>query len=494
MQAVASTTVIRIACVLGLMLTVVSVRAGDWLIDPRVNINESFTDNVTLAPTDELADLVTTVLPGITVRGTSARLDLNLDYNLQYLKYADNTQFDDLNHQMQAAAELMVFEDLVYFSTRSSLSQQNTSSNRQFAQSNRSQTGNRTNVLYYEYGPVVRHALGRWASLDASYLMNRSDRTVIAAPDALTGQVVTAPGGSKEDVIRVNVDSGPRLPRTPISLSYTSREQTRAQGVGQGQRSKLQRVLAEVGYQLNRQLRLTAEGGAEFNQVQTARNNRDGPSWFFGGVWTPTPRTEIAGRYGSRFFGKTFTVNASHRMRRVVMGFNYGEELRTTNQVQSELELVPLTDPFGNPILDPNTTPDILTPPGLPSLADDVILSRDISASLSYAGRRDTVDLRVFDNRNEFQGTGVLESYRGVSVNFTHSLTRLVSASVGGLWRKADSLNRSQETWRISPAMHYILGPNMTLNLNYEFVNGSGATALDNFTENAVTADVSYVF
>jgi len=474
-----------------LALLPVLAPAGDWLLFPRANVTEAYSDNITLAETNTLDDLITTVMPGITVRGTSARLDLNLDYTLQYLKFLDNTEFDDLNHQMQGDAGLTMVEDLLYFNASARKSQQNTSNQGQFSQSNRSQTGNRTDVLFYQFGPSLRHSLGSWASVDASYLMNKSERT------AITGVNPTGPG-AEGNTAQFSLRSGPSLPRTPLGFSVSSREQERQDG----QQSSLRSISADGGYVLNRFFTLTVEGGQEFNDFQTGRNQRDGPFWFVGGTWTPGPRTQFTGRYGSRFFGNTYNVSGSHTLRRAVFSFNYGEQVRTTNQIQSELVLVPLTDPFGNPILDPGFNPDILTPPDIPSLGDDIIISRNAGVNFSYAGRRQTFNARYFESKNEFQSTGFIETNRGASFDLSHRLTTVASAAVRGLWRESDSRNGQFRIMRITPSLQFSLSSHLRASLNYEFIDGKGNRGGNNinnfnngnFTENAVTADIGYVF
>lgn len=467
---------------------VLPVEAGEWTIQPRFNLSESYTDNVQLSQQDKFGDLITTVLPGVSVRGDSVRLDMNLDYNLQYLKYLDNTQFDDHNHQLQADTELMVLEDLLYFQAGSRISQQNTNNNNQFANSNRSQTGNRTNVIFYQFGPVLRHAFGSYASLDASYQLNTSDRA------ATTGNNPNQAQGTDEEVLEIALNSGPRFGRLSNKLAYRSREQERASRQGN---SKLRRLSSELGYQLNRFLKLTAEGGAEFNEFQTARNNQDGPFWFVGGTWTPGPRTNITGRFGHRFFGNTFNVQAEHRMRRLIANFSYGEDARTTNQIQSAVTLVPLNDAFGNPVLDSNLSSNIDSPFDVPTLGDDVILDTRMNASLSYAGRRRSAELRYFENDNTFQRSGVVELNRGVSYSFTHRFNTIASAMLSGSWRKTSSTRingRNTRIIQVSPSVRFALGRHINLNFRYEFLDGTGNGRNGEFTENAVTADLGYSF
>ena len=55
-----------------------------------------------------------------------------------------------------------------------------------------------------------------------------------------------------------------------------------------------------------------------------------------------------------RFFGLAPYLSATHRSRRTVLSFNYSEEPTTTSQVTLDRDFLPLTDAFGDPVLDPS--------------------------------------------------------------------------------------------------------------------------------------------
>lgn len=441
---------------------------GDWLIVPRLSLSETASDNLLRSGSGESADLVTQVRPGLTVRQDGARFKTNLDYNLEYLKYLDNTQFDDIFHQLQSNTNVEVFEDLLFFDVNSRLSQQNTDSRGAFTDDNRNSPNNRSDVKYYEFGPELRHAFGRWASFSARYQHSINDRASISGN--------TVPDRSNiADLYEVNLSSGPRLGRLQVNLSYSDRTQERTAG-GDDQ---LKRFNSEFKYAINRTLSLVVEGGGEFNDLPASRANtrRDGATWMIGGVLSPTPRTSIDGRFGERSFGKTMAVTMSHRMRRVVFSFNYSEQIRTANQVQSETELVALNDPFGNPIIDFTGPQDINAPLGQTSLRDETSVDERITASIAYSGRRRDFTVRYFENNSSFQDSRDDEEQQGVSVNFNHQITRDARFSLSALWRDSSASTSRQSggsMFRISPSLNYGLGRHMRVNLTYSYTDGSG--------------------
>jgi uncharacterized protein (PEP-CTERM system associated) len=48
-------------------------------------------------------------------------------------------------------------------------------------------------------------------------------------------------------------------------------------------------------------------------------------------VWTPSPRTRLSASIGHRFFGKTYGLDASYRLRSMFWTFNYSEDITTSH-------------------------------------------------------------------------------------------------------------------------------------------------------------------
>ena len=44
---------------------VTTTHAADWQVTPRVSMSETYTDNVTAAPSDEQSDFITEISPGV---------------------------------------------------------------------------------------------------------------------------------------------------------------------------------------------------------------------------------------------------------------------------------------------------------------------------------------------------------------------------------------------------------------------------------------------
>src|SRR5438270_10445733 len=76
--------------------------AGDWTITPRVSGQETFTDNVFDTPTNRRSDFITSLSPGISVSGESARLQAKLDYSPTAYLYALTPSQNVIGHNLYA--------------------------------------------------------------------------------------------------------------------------------------------------------------------------------------------------------------------------------------------------------------------------------------------------------------------------------------------------------------------------------------------------------
>lgn len=461
------------------------VVAGEWDITPRVTLTEEYTDNVTLLDQNTLSDFVTTITPGVTIRGDSAKLRLNVDYNMQNLLYVDNDDFDETNHQLQSDGLLTIIDNIFFVKGQASMSQQNNRAGGGFTPSNRSQTGNRSDVLFHEITPQVKHHLGNWADFTGDYGFARTERS---------GNNIGI-GNSDEETLTLKLKSGTRLAKTPINIEFSDREAT----FDSGRENNVKRFTTDLSYVFSRKLRLTTEVGFDENQTNGRSNGRDGFRWKLGGTWTPSPRTTLKGHFGERGFGKTFDVSLLHRHRRLNFALAYKEQLQTQAQRQRELILVPLTDLGGQPVIDLNQSSNFLTPLNTPTVTEEVSLSKNLNVNLSYRLRRGSINGRFYQSERTFETSLQGEETRGASLGFQHNLRPRLSANLNLSWRESIRANDGdEELFNISPGFRYQLGPHTDLNISYQYTDSNGRrfnnifapSNSGGFIENALTANV----
>jgi len=470
-----------------LCLQPLAVPAGEWDFTPRLSIGETYTDNVRLAEDGERGDFITTITPGISVRGESPRLSTSIDYNLQQLLYAHETRFDSTNHQLQGLASATLVEDWLYFDTQSQVSQQNIDNRGRITNNNRGPDGNRRDVVSYEFTPRLEHTFGSWFNLSSSYTHQTLDQS-----GGATGFV----GGnsSVEEAWQVSVGSGRRFARFPVRLTTLHRQVD----FDDGRSFELKSYSGEGSYVLNRKLRMTATGGYDKNTFPTARGNNSGPFWTVGGTWTPSERTTLSGNWGNRFFGDTFNVSGNHRRRRLTISGGYSEQIQTANEFERQLLLVPLLDPQGQPIFDPVTSSQILIPLEVPTVTNDTFLTKQVNASMSYTLRRGDVGVRFFQYDRQFQAGDFDELTRGASLSSSWRLSPRLSWSLNLTWRSNERSNSDIDGnfYTLNPAVRYRLGPHTTAQFLYELTYndgvGLGLGSGDRYVENALSANLVF--
>src|SRR6185437_9823679 len=110
--------------------------------------------------------------PGITINGVGNRFRTNVTYATNSLIYAENSNFNRIRHQLNAAGTAELYKDLFFVDGRASISQQNVSLLGPQAIDNVNITGNRANVSVYSISPYLRHRFQDFATAEARYARN----------------------------------------------------------------------------------------------------------------------------------------------------------------------------------------------------------------------------------------------------------------------------------------------------------------------------------
>lgn len=465
-------------------------QAGEWDIRPSLSLSESYTDNVQLVETGEEGDFITSVTPGIAIRGEGRRLQMNADYLYDYNKYFDKSEFDAGTHNLQGNVnnELVrnhLFVDVNAAMFPAQVSNQGQVSNRtrnRRARVDQLNAGNRTNVISYGITPRYLQSFGSIADFTAS--TNYSD----------TSTEQGAAGGGRNNNLNVGLDSGRRFARFDWGVNYQRRDN---QNDNTDQEQTFQSLWTNGGYQLNRLFKFTGRVGIEDNQFSTNQNQEGGPSWMLGGVLTPNPRTTLSGQFGQRRFGDTRQFDFNYRRRRVTVSGNYNEELRTSNEVLRDQQVFLREDPFGNPLpINPIDNTDFGLPLDEVGLTDDVFINRRLNAVIGYFRKRDTFSANVYRNEQESTSNQQADVNTGFGASWNRRLSPRTSVGLRGDYqeRESDGPQGNSTFLYLSPYLSYSIGPHLSSRLSYSYSDSTGDAPDNSFTENTVTGSLSYAF
>ncbi len=303
------------AVVLGLHWIPSLAHAVDWTVTPTVRLRESYTDNINLAPPGQAqSELSTDIAPGIAMTADAGqRLQLALSYALHQVLYQHRA--DRINHQLDASGHAEVLPDWLYLDARAGISLQNISGFGPRLVDPAQVTANSDTVRSHSLSPYLHHYFRGLATATLRYEMQRvsSGRLLNVRSDAARLQLVGDNGGRgwnwELNLDRNQIDDSALAPVTMTNAALT------------------------LSYPVNSELGAYATAGHEKKDYQASSSQPEGKYWSAGVNWAPAPRTRLAASYGRRYFGKTYKVDASYRMRSVLWTLNYDEDI-TTMQAQ----------------------------------------------------------------------------------------------------------------------------------------------------------------
>jgi uncharacterized protein (PEP-CTERM system associated) len=453
--------------------------AGEWTFSPSISVNETYSDNIELAPSGaEEHDFVTTVTPGLNIRGQGRRAQADVFYRAQAIRRARAEDSSDFNHQLQAGGLAELIEDLIFVDASATVRQENTSDTGVTASDNLTVSSNRDTVVTYRVSPHLKRRLGDFADGELRYTHDEVDNG---------DQGI----GSQGDEIGLVVTSGDDFQRLPWTLSANRREEENDNGA----ETTFQRIEVAGRYEITRRYGLVAAVGYEDNDFATGESDTSGITWRAGATWTPTPRTEAEFGIEERFFDQAFFLNARHRSRRTVFQVSYREDVTTTTGLQLERQLVPLVDAFGQPVVNPDTGAAFLVPLDTPTQTDEVLVTRRLSGSVAFQGRRTNASLSFFDEERDFS-VGGDESVQGLSGSATRRLSRKLSASLSGGWQQSElrGVDGDETRWNVAVGLSRRFTSELTGSVDVSHTEQDADVAASEYEENRVFLGLTMAF
>ena len=320
--------------------------SADWRIVPSLGITETWTDNVELLPPgQERSELITEIVPALSLSVNSRRLKANASGAWrQYLYNDSDTLRQPNNNTRQYAANLegILAEDLMFIDASASSSQQSLSAFGPRAVDSPFSSLNRTQIKTWSVSPYLVHNFGRTASALLRYTR-----------DSVESDANDLFGNSTSDTLSLNLNSRNEARALGWNLSYLRQEQDNKLA---GQ-SSVENLNGKLRYRLNSSFALTASAGYDRYDYDAIGDKTAGASWSTGFAWAPSQRTSIEASIGRHFYGSTGSLAASVRSRRTVWSINYGDTItnsRSQFTLPSAIDTVSMLDRlFSATISDP---------------------------------------------------------------------------------------------------------------------------------------------
>ncbi|WP_425254651.1 TIGR03016 family PEP-CTERM system-associated outer membrane protein [Janthinobacterium sp. NFX145] len=286
--------------------------AVDWLVQPSLRLRESYTDNALRAPPGKAqSDFITEIAPAIALIGTGPRLRMHLDYS--WHKYLSGQRADTEHHELGASADAELVKDWFFIDADASVSRRNISPFGPQLIDDLPDTDNASTVRTTGISPYLRHRFRGLATTELRYTRNTVDSG---------GALLSV----HSDEMELLLSGEPRGKGWTWNASHDVRRTQDSKLAPM----RMQRSSVGLRYPFSSKWAATASGGTEKEGYVSASGKAPaGRFWSLGGVWTPSPRTSVAFSTGKRFFGNTYSLDATFLQRHTNWQLNYSENITT---------------------------------------------------------------------------------------------------------------------------------------------------------------------
>ncbi len=282
-----------------------TAHADDWTFEPFVNTEEQFTDNVFGTTSDEKSDFITTLDVGFDLRGETRRTDLGLSYTLSQDYYAKYHELDGYRQNLIGTGTIEIIDDQFFIDGRLTFTEENLDAVGSTAAGDRTQSSDRTQVLFGSISPYYTQNLSDWAILTAKYSYSE---TRFYEPNV--GAETDSPSNQQSNEFQLNFGSGIRFDgfkwavdnRALFTESDVGDEFMHYSTTGTGELpvSRMFSLLGTVGYDK-----------FDINSV----DDDDDLSGVFAGIgvrFHPNSRTDASFQVGHRFDDIIYDVKISY--------------------------------------------------------------------------------------------------------------------------------------------------------------------------------------
>jgi uncharacterized protein (PEP-CTERM system associated) len=489
---------------------------ADWKFTPTIGTSAIYSDNPgQQRDEDAHGQWIAESIPGFTLASRSRRLRLSASGEWHFYAYEDRNapNLHDRERRYSANAEALLVEDLLTLETSASGARQAISAfGPRYTDSY--STYNRTDVQTWSISPILRHRLG-----SAALLQLRLTRDSVQT-DGDAGSA--AFGDSLSSTALFNLSSASTGNALGWGLQY-SRQVLDTERFGA---STSVNASANLSYRLSRSWSAVASVGHDSYEYPSLSERTSGPSYTSGFVWTPSPRTSIDARFGHSYLGKTGSLSATQRNRRLVSRVSYTDQVTTTRSqflLPAAIDTASMLDQlFSSTIIDPilraQAVQAYIASTGLPpSLANNVnylsnrylrekrlqaayiyTMPHSVMMLSAYRSERTALSLQESDSEllgSQFASLNDNVRQRGIDASFDYRLSPRMSANA------TLSANRSTSitTGFVSPSHLISLGLTRQFDRKTRGIvqlrhtsssNGVGAGD-GNRTENALSATLS---
>jgi uncharacterized protein (PEP-CTERM system associated) len=456
-------------------------KAEQWRVVPRVTVEQAYNDNIDLTPKGtETSDFITSISPGLGVRGTGRRLTLNFDYDPEQLFFLENSDRNELRQRFRGFTNAELLEQLLFLEASGSVNQQFVNNRGGIGGTTLSSSRDLRTVQTYTVGPVVRNHLGSFADAETRYTFS----TFLVDDDTIAD--------TTQNELSFLLRSGRQFTDLAWDFNANASNAERDGGTGTFSGTEIERRLAKLNtqYAFNSTWSLLTGVGYETIDDPTLFDPPDGVIWDVG--FQVRPNSVSTGRFtvGRRFGGSNYNLEVNYLPSPLTrLRASYVQSINTSQglgvQDLSSLAL----GPSGN-LIDGETGQPFL--PGDPrfGLTNSAFRQDRFSAGIEHTSLRNRYTLDIFDEKRDFdvQPQNNTQS-RGIILGFNRSLTPLLSLNLSGSYSLSEFENlaeREDDIYSGNAGLSYRLSDTAQARFNYRHTERKSTSAASELTENFV--------
>lgn len=428
----------RVSAIIILTLTAVAASnasAEVWRFTPRLTVEQAYNDNIDLEPKgQEQSDFVTSISPGLSVRGTGRKLSLNFDYDPEQVFFWKDSSESDLRQRFRGFANAELIEQLLFFEASGSVNQQFTDNTGAIGGTTLTTSDNLETVQTYSAGPILRNHFGTFADTELRYTYSAF---LIGGDDV---------ADTTQNEVGFLARSGRDFTRVAWTLTANASEAERDGGTGTFSGTDTERQLArfDTQYAINSSFSLLAGVGYEKIEDPTLTDPPDDPIWDVGFLFRPNSLSTMRFTAGERFGGANYNAAVDYQYSPLTRFRASYVQAINTSQGLGVQGLSTLGLGQSGTLINTQTGQPFL--PGDPRFGVSSAAFRQdrFSAGVEHTSLRNRYSLNVFDEKREFDTTINDNTHsRGIILGFNRSMTPLISLNLGASYSRSEFENQS---------------------------------------------------
>lgn len=452
--------------------------AREFFIAPRLGIQESFTDNVLLASTNEQTDFVTRFNLDNQLGVNTGRTQISVQTTLSYDQYAKQDQLSDWSLQGLATGTYAAIPGFLYLDAEGEVTNGSITT---FGTSaiDRSGTAGRVQLATYNFGPRVTTTVGDLADLEvrarAAQVHYDTEDTTITTLLPQNANILQASAVAR---------TGERFTNLELVSAGNYQRDDHDFRLYNGIQSVFVRVMPS--------LRIIGRGGYEHVELPQMAN-LNAPVWSTGLEYTLNDESRITAEGGERYNHTNWRAEALIRLaQRLSWSASYREILAPA-QVginDSFEDFMNLSRLMATPVVSTNL-------PLFGNLVNQPSLAKTADTHLVYQTDIGRLDFNASWNDRRFVATGDHDRSLQGGVSYNHRLAADLEAALSATYGRTFSSPIFGESEFVSGELNigYQLNSTWTARAGYAYLHSRQITPISaTVSENVVFASLQKSF